>query len=167
MEPLAAQDRRTEAERRAVAEEARAIRRLLGMPAIGDRTLGEDFASLARDPLTFLYVAQAALRQQPDIGHARSARHYWVAMIAANSRFWTAVAAESDNDREWIPNARQTSALPVTLAPDAGPAWLRVLDDAEAVLNGRLLIPHPMLPAGTGISACIFVVDPARERPMA
>lgn len=150
--PLLEEDERLSRERRAAAEELQSVQRLLDQPVIGDRTPGDELATLARDPLTFLYVALAALRQQPDIGHVQSARHSWLAMIAANRRFWAAVEAETDNDREWIPNERQHSALGVVLAPGTAAAWLTVLDEAEAVLQGRLLLPHPMLPEGVGIN---------------
>lgn len=158
--PLMDEDQRLSRERRSAAEELQSIQRILGQPAIGDRTPGDDFGSMARDPLTLLYVVLTALRQQPDIGHAQSARDHWLAMIAANRRFWAAVEAETDNDREWIPNSRQQSALPVEVDPEAGPAWLRVLDDAEALLTGRLLIAHPMLPDGTGISLSTWFEAP-------
>ena len=158
--PLLEESQRVWRERRAASEEVQSIKRLLGQPAIGDRTPGDEFASMARDPLTFLYVALTALRQQPDIGHAQSARHHWLEMIAANQRFWAAVEDETDNDREWIPNDRQQSALPVTVDPGAGAAWLRVLEEAEAVLTGRLLVPHPMLPKGTGINLAAWFDAP-------
>jgi len=159
--PLLEEDQRVSRERRAAAEELQSVQRLLKQPAIGDRTPGDDFATMARDPLTLLYVVLTALRQQPDIGHAQSARDHWLAMIAANQRFWAAVGAETDNDREWIPNDRQQSALPVEVAPGAGAAWLRVLEEAEAMLTGRLLVPHPMLPDGTGINLAAWFDAPA------
>lgn len=158
--PLLEEDRRVSRERRAAAEEVQSIKRLLNQPAIGDRTPRDDLASMARDPLTFLYVALTALRQQPDVAQVHAARDHWLAMIAANRRFWAAVEAETDNDREWIPNDRQQSVLPVTLEPGTGATWLRVLDEAEAVLQGRLLLAHPMLPEGVGIDLSSWLETP-------
>lgn len=159
--PLLDEDRRLSRERRAAAEEVQSVKRLLGQPAIGDRPPRDDFARLARDPMTFLYVALTALRQQPDAARLHDARDHWLAMIAANRRFWAAVERETDSDREWIPNPRQQSALPVAVDPGAGPAWQRVLDEAEAVLQGRLLIGHPLLPPGTGINLAAWLDAPA------
>ena len=158
--PLLEEDQRVSRERRAAAEELQSVQRLLKQPAIGDRTPGDDFADMARDPLTVLYLALTALRQQPDVARVQAARDHWLAMIAANRQFWAAVEAETDNDREWIPNDRQQSALPVTLEPGTGATWLRVLDEAEAVLQGRLLLPHPMLPEGVGIGLSSWMATP-------
>ena len=42
-----------------------------------------------------------------------------------------------------IPNARQTGVLPgMTVTADRVAAWLLVLDDLDALLKGRKLIPH-------------------------
>lgn len=99
-----------------------------------------------------IYVALAALKQEPDAARIKAMMTHWRATIAENKRFWTLVAQETDNDREWIPNARQTPALPVEIDPQLGESWQAVLQDAEALLTGRLLIPHPLLPKGYGIS---------------
>jgi uncharacterized small protein (DUF1192 family) len=105
-----------------------------------------------RPTVDAIYVLVAALKQQPDAARVQNAMTHWRAMIAENRRFWALIEAETDNDREWIPNANQQPALPVEIDPEMTRAWQGVLEDAEAVLNGRLLIPHPMLPAGHGIS---------------
>ncbi len=105
-----------------------------------------------RPTLDAIYVLVAALKQQPDAAHIQAAMTHWRSMLAENRKLWTMIEAETDDDREWIPNARQTPALPIEMDPGMVDAWQGVLDDAEAVLTGRLLIPHPMLPAGYGIS---------------
>jgi hypothetical protein len=152
MEPMQRNALSLVRERRAAAAELQSIRRILNEPAISDRTPGDAAADMLRDPLTVLHVVVAALRQPPDAAQVQAVRDHWLAMIAANRRLWAAVAAETDNDREWIPNDAQQSALPVTLEPGTAEAWLTVLDEAEAVLQGRLLLPHPLLPQGVGIN---------------
>lgn len=87
-------------------------------------------------------VVLDALRREPDAALAAAARDSFLAMIVQNRLFWERVAVETDNRREWIPNARQESALGVTLPPETGPVWLEVLADAEAALNGTRLIPY-------------------------
>lgn len=106
----------------------------------------------SRPMIDAVYVTLAALKQQPDPARIKAMMTHWRAMIAENKRFWELVAQETDNDREWIPNARQTPAIPMEIDPELGDAWQAVLKDAEALLTGRLLIPHPLLPAGYGIS---------------
>lgn len=108
-----------------------------------------------------IYILLKTLEQQPDAAHLQAARDNWLRMIAVNRQFWLAVEAETDDDAEWIPNARQTSIFGLDTDPEAAAAWMRVLRDAEAVLQGQLLIPHPMLPKGTGIDLAAFIDNPA------
>ena len=82
-------------------------------------------------------------------------------MIAQNKVFWAALAQETDNDREWIPNPQQTSALPLRVDGDMAAGWQAILKDAEDLLEGRLLLPHPLLPSDIGINLKAFAEDPA------
>lgn len=65
------------------------------------------------------------------------------AVIALSRESWTAIEAETDDDAEWLPNPRQTSPF-ASIQVDAAriDAWRAVLDEAEAVLDGRELVPH-------------------------
>lgn len=101
------------------------------------------------------------LRNQPDPDRIATAAQHLQDMIAANRDFWTAVASETDNDREWIPNDSQQAALGFDLPPDAGAAWLGVLDDAQAVLEGRMLVPFWRFAPGHGIDLKAWIDDPA------
>jgi hypothetical protein len=107
------------------------------------------------------YVVITALAQQPDPARIRAAHEDWRAMISQNRNFWQLLALETDNEREWIPNASQTSALPLSIAPGLAEGWQNILNDVEAVLDGKLLISHPLLPEGYGISIPAYVADPA------
>ncbi|MFN3210347.1 MAG: hypothetical protein ACE369_15340 [Roseovarius sp.] len=113
-----------------------------------------------------LYVLLSALEQQPDPARIRAAHADWLAMIAHNRTFWDRLAQETDDDREWIPNATQTSALGVEIPPRVAEGWQKILSDAEAVLEGRLLLPHPLLPSGHGINVASYVADPAPLDPI-
>lgn len=96
----------------------------------------------APDEIDLVAMILAALEQTPDPARAAAAHGHFLAMIAENRRFWARVAAETDNDREWLPNARQVSGLGVTLPPETAVLWQAVLEDAEAVLKGEKLIPY-------------------------
>ncbi len=87
-------------------------------------------------------TALLALRQQPLADHTRKTRDHLLAMVNHNRRFWTEVAAETDNDQEWIPNKHQTSALGALFPEGVDVAWLAILDDAEKLLKGELLVPY-------------------------
>ncbi len=56
---------------------------------------------------------------------------------------WAAARAETDNDNEWLPNAKQTSKLAAAPVDDAIiDGWLLVMDEFESVLDGKKLMPH-------------------------
>lgn len=115
------------------------------------------------DPFDFvdiLAVLIEALRQEPDAARTASAKAHLMQMVALNRSFWTKVAAETDNMGEWIPNDGQTSALGLTIPPGAGPQWLAVLDELEALLTGRKLLPWWRSP-GVGIDLGAFLDRPA------
>jgi hypothetical protein len=97
-------------------------------------------------------MLEGAVNQTPDAARAKAAKEHFLAMITENRRFWSLVAAETDNDREWVPNDSQTSALGIVLPPGTGDTWLGVLADGEALLQGRILIPYWRGPTGQGIN---------------
>ncbi|MFN3938191.1 MAG: hypothetical protein ACK4KW_11510 [Gemmobacter sp.] len=128
------------------------------MPSALDMMLGRQ-----ADALAMLWLT---LHRQPDPALTRQARQHLLAMIALNRRFWDAVAAESDDEAEWIPNDRQTAALGFRLPPGTGPRWLAVLDEAEGLLTGRLLMPHWRYGAEAGVNLARLFDDPAPVDPM-
>jgi hypothetical protein len=93
-----------------------------------------------------------ALSNTPDKTLALDAHGHFLSMIEENRRFWTLVALEEDNDREWVPNDRQTSGLGLNMPPGTGARWQAVLADAEALLKGEALIPHWRFGAEAGIN---------------
>ncbi len=73
----------------------------------------------------------------------KDARLQLLAMAGLSRQSWAAARAETDNDREWLPNARQAGALggpPVD--EDVINGWLAVMAEFEAVLDGSKLLPH-------------------------
>ncbi|MEZ5797928.1 MAG: hypothetical protein R3D63_10885 [Paracoccaceae bacterium] len=101
-----------------------------------------------------------ALSEAPDAALAASAHDHFLGMIRDNRRFWSLVAAETDNDGEWVPSARQVSALGLTMPPGTAERWQAVLADAEAILTGALLVPHWRLGAEAGIDVSLMFKDP-------
>ena len=82
------------------------------------------------------------LEQTPDPELIRSTQQHLLQMAAHNRISWARVAKEADGNLEWIPNARQTSALGLDLPPNTGAIWLIVLADLEALVKGQLLSQH-------------------------
>lgn len=99
-----------------------------------------------------LAMVLLALAETPDKDLAAQAHGHFLAMITENRRFWALVEMEPDNDREWVPNDRQVSALGIVMPPGTGARWQAVLADAEALLTGTKLIPHWRFGAEAGIN---------------
>lgn len=101
-----------------------------------------------------------AIEGQPDATRSQAAHAHFLGMITDNRTFWARVATETDNKLEWIPNPRQTSALPLEFPADIGARWRDVLAEAEAVLKGDLLIPHWRLGDAAGINLALAMQNP-------
>ena len=147
---------------RAVRAQISAIRAKLPEAALSpqERAMTDNMDG-TRGAIDAAFTVLAALDQQPDAQRIKDAHAHWTQMIAQNKVFWARVAQETDNDREWVPSPEQTSALGIEVDGELAQAWQNILAEAEAVLEGRLLIPHPLLPQGHGISLKAYVEDPA------
>lgn len=107
-----------------------------------------------------IYVIFKSLEQEPDPARIQAAYDGWRAMIRHNRIFWERLGAETDNDHEWIPNPSQESTMPFDIPPRLAAGWQAVLQDIESTLKGDLLLNHPLLPDGYGISVPAYVADP-------
>ncbi len=74
---------------------------------------------------------------------AKTRRHL-KQVVALSRESWKAILSETDDDREWIPSATQKNGvLPgMTVTQPRIDIWLAALDDFDAVLDGKLLLPH-------------------------
>lgn len=118
------------------------------------------FSPQDEEIVDLIAMVYGALQQTPNAENTRAARDHWLAMVSENRAFWAAVAQETDNVDEWIPNATQTSALGLDLPAETGATWLGVLTDAEAVLKGELLLAHPRVSPGAGVNLAKLMQDP-------
>lgn len=105
-------------------------------------------------------IALLALRQQPDAALTRQTAAHLAKMTTMNRLFWQAVALESDNDAEWIPNPRQSAALGFTLPEGTDLAWQGILAELDQMLQGKLLVPHVALPPEAGINIAAWLENP-------
>jgi hypothetical protein len=65
------------------------------------------------------------------------------AMAELSRMGWAAARRETDNDREWLPNARQSGVFGSVVITDAEiDGWLAIMDEFDAILDGRKLMPH-------------------------
>jgi uncharacterized protein (TIGR03000 family) len=61
--------------------------------------------------------------------------------LALSKESWRFILAEKDDDHEWIPNPRQKGVLGIRVDQKMVESWLEFIDEAEAVLSGKRLIP--------------------------
>jgi hypothetical protein len=67
---------------------------------------------------------------------------------------WDAILAETDDNRELIPNPGQTSIFPDgEVTDEVVAAWLETLNVADRILDGQLLVPHWRFKQGFDLSA--------------
>jgi len=105
-------------------------------------------------------IVYGAINRVPDRKHIATAHAHLLEMISRNRHFWQLVTEETDNSFEWIPNRNQTAALGFVLPDETQERWLAVLSDAEAVLNGDMLIGHWRTEPGGGINVAKMILDP-------
>jgi hypothetical protein len=72
----------------------------------------------------------------------KSALAHMEAMVALSRSSWKFILAETDDDREWVPNPKQKSVVPnVRVTNDMVDGWARFLDEFESILGGKRLAP--------------------------
>lgn len=82
------------------------------------------------------------LRGVPDATRTQAAHRHFKAMVEHNTRFWSEVAEEEDDDREWLPNPDQASAFGVEVTAETAEEWQSVLAEIDAILDGEALVPY-------------------------
>lgn len=69
------------------------------------------------------------------------ARQHLLSATGRSRAMWRWYDAETDNDREWIPNPGQSAAIPrAEVSEQMREMWLLFLDEAEEVLEGERLV---------------------------
>jgi len=77
--------------------------------------------------------------QEPD--RLMAAHGHLKSMLQMSRDMWTFYGAETDDDREWIPNPTQTGVLRVRVTSEMQKTWLATVEEAELVLDGKRLVP--------------------------
>jgi hypothetical protein len=111
---------------------------------------GPGSAAVIADTLAMLHEIRWPLAEP---ARMRKARENLKAVVAASRESWAAILAEADDDREWIPAPRQKSAaLPgMAITQERVDVWLAAMDDFDAVLDGRKLVPHWRMAQGMNL----------------
>jgi len=63
-------------------------------------------------------------------------------VIRLSRESWTMYEAETDDENEWVPNANQKSVIPgFAVGREVVSGWKEFLDEMEAILQGKKLVP--------------------------
>ncbi|MFQ5731408.1 MAG: hypothetical protein ACE5KM_05570 [Planctomycetaceae bacterium] len=104
----------------------------------------------------FNFDVKDAKRMKSSLGHLQ-------AMVAQSRECWRHAEAETDNDREWLPNAKQTGLMPgMKVTAEMIKTWKEVLDEADAILAGKKLVPHWRIDDGRGINIRKVFTEPRK-----
>jgi hypothetical protein len=96
-----------------------------------------------------------------------AARQHLLAMIDLSRESWRRIAAETDDDQEWLPGPHQTGLFPQMRVDERVVAeWHGFLDGFEAVLEGRLLLPHWRFRHDRGLNVMRMFEEPSTLDPV-
>jgi hypothetical protein len=90
-------------------------------------------------------VAFLHLNHWPVVEPARMERAlgHFEAVVSLSRENWRRILAETDGGREWIPNPLQSGVLPaMQVSQERIDGWMLFLDELDALLNGKKLLPH-------------------------
>ena len=92
------------------------------------------------------------------------ARHHLLETLRLGNEMWRWYDAETDDDREWIPNIRQRdTALPNALiTPEMRDTWLRALGEGDDLLRGKRVARFWRGDGERGINVEAFFLEPRR-----
>jgi hypothetical protein len=112
----------------------------LAAPAPPGAGFGFPDSTIFGDIVAFIHTINWPVVEPARMGRVRT---HLLAMVEMSRRSWKLIEAETGDDREWIPNPRQkNAALGASVSERQLAAWYQVLDEADAMLNGRTLVPH-------------------------
>ena len=84
---------------------------------------------------TFNYELVDAKRMQHALTHLET-------VVKLSQESWELIKAETDDDREWLPNPNQTSTMgQLIITQDVLTGWYEFLDEVDSILQGKTLVP--------------------------
>ncbi|HZN36564.1 MAG TPA: hypothetical protein VFB80_22195 [Pirellulaceae bacterium] len=108
------------------------------------------FESEIADFIAAIHLARFPLKEPQRM---QAARKHLLAVVEHSRESWKAIAAETDDDREWIPSSKQKGVIPnVQVSAEMIQGWQSFLGEAEQLLEGKKLVPHWRLVEGRGVN---------------
>ncbi len=90
------------------------------------------------DLLAFIHLLNFPVREPARL---TAALDHLSRVPALGRESWRRILAETDDDHEWIPNPHQTGVLPAEVTQERIDAWMKVLDETDAILAGKKRVP--------------------------
>jgi hypothetical protein len=115
---------------------------------------GVDFA----DVIAFIHLINFPVHEPARLKNAHS---HLQAMVQCSRDMWVRVFAETDDDNEWIPSPKQKGVMPnAAITKEMVVEWKNFLDEVDALLAGRKLIPFWRTNDDRGINLRKFFLEP-------
>jgi hypothetical protein len=113
--------------------------------AVGDKLMANRSQSAYADGEIGDVIALIHLMNWPVVDATRlsDVRTRLKDMAALSPKSWAAARKETDNDLEWLPNAKQTGGITkATITDEQINAWIIAMNEFGKVLDGNELLPH-------------------------
>lgn len=94
--------------------------------------------AMISDILAFIHLWRFPIKES---ARMKQALGHLEAMLDQAKEMWMHYLKETDDNNEWIPNPRQTGVLQVKVSQEMVDTWLKTVEEAELVLEGKKLIP--------------------------
>jgi hypothetical protein len=124
-------------------QDRRPLDEALAGPPAGEAPQQERNQNAARfqfvDALAFIHQLTRLPVNEPK--RLEAALGHFEAGVAQGKEMWKHILAETDNDREWVPNPKQTSVVGASVTQEMVDTWLATLTETEAILQGKKLVP--------------------------
>lgn len=110
------------------------------------------------DVIAFVHLLNFPLK---DAARTKSALAHLQSMTALSRDMWKIVMAETDDSHEWIPNPKQATVIPGgNVTEEMTRDWTLFLDEIDAILAGKKLIPFWRSDDGRGINLRRVLSEP-------
>jgi hypothetical protein len=90
------------------------------------------------DLIAFVHLVRLPVREPARL---KAALGHLEQVVVLSRESWRFILAETDDDHEWIPNPRQTGVLGIPVRKEMIDGWLQFLEEMDAILAGKRLIP--------------------------
>ena len=115
-------------------------------------------AAFIGDVAAFIHLLNFQVKEP---ARMRSALEHLEAMVALSREAWKSYLAETDDDHEWIPNPKQDTVMPGgKVTGEMVKGWLDFLDEAEAILAGKKLVPYWRVAENKGVNLRRVFTEP-------